>query len=178
MCIRDRTILGEQKAESSLADRKALAARAFEVSSHYDTAIFNYFNADSGIDNFKQSLPAGTPLRYGENPHQQATFYGDIGEVFTKLSGKDLSFNNLVDVDAAVQLMAEFKDAPPTFAVLKHTNACGVATRDNIFDAWTAALAGDNVSAFGGILISNSPCLLYTSPSPRDATLSRMPSSA
>ena len=156
------TILDEQKGVSSLADRKSLAAKAFAVSSHYDTAIFNYFNLDGGIDNFKQSVTSSKTLRYGENPHQSAAFYGDIEEVFTKLSGKELSFNNLVDVDAAVQLMAEFKDAPPTFAVLKHTNACGVATRDNIYDAWTAALAGDNVSAFGGILISNSPIDLKT----------------
>ncbi len=156
-------ILGEQAGTSSLEDRKRLAAEAFATSSHYDTAIFNYFNKDLEIEErFKHSHMSGSALRYGENPHQQAKFYGNLDEVFTKLSGKELSFNNLVDVDAAVQLMAEFEHDDPTFAVLKHTNACGVATRSTVYDAWVAALAGDPVSAFGGILISNTKIDLKT----------------
>jgi len=140
-----------------------LAAEAFAISSHYDTAIFSYFNKDMTLEErFKHSHMSGSSLRYGENPHQEAKFYGDLDEVFTKLSGKELSFNNLVDVDAAVQLMAEFEHDDPTFAVLKHTNACGVATRSNVYDAWVAALAGDPVSAFGGILISNTKIDLKT----------------
>lgn len=157
-------VLMEQKAETSLLQRKQMAAEAFKISSHYDTAIFNYFNKDeiAGSTSFKHSHLSGSELRYGENPHQQATFFGDLEEVFTKLSGKDLSFNNLVDVDAAIQLMSEFVKAAPTFAVLKHTNACGVATRPTVLEAWKAALAGDNISAFGGILITNSKVDLAT----------------
>jgi len=157
-------ILTEQKGSTTLDQRKLMAAEAFKVSSHYDTAIFNYFNEESIIETpvFKHSHQNGAALRYGENPHQQATFFGNLDEVFTKLSGKDLSFNNLVDVDAAVQLMSEFVSAPPTFAVLKHTNACGVATRPTVLEAWKAALAGDNVSAFGGILITNTKVDLAT----------------
>jgi len=156
-------ILAEQLGSSSIEDRKRLAAEAFAISSHYDTAIFNYFNSGLELEErFKHSHMAGNSLRYGENPHQQAKFYGNLDEVFTKLSGKELSFNNLVDVDAAVQLMAEFQHDDPTFAVLKHTNACGVATRSTVYDAWTAALAGDPVSAFGGILITNAKVDLKT----------------
>ncbi len=156
-------ILGEQDASTSIDERKRLAAESFAISSHYDTAIFSYFNKDMALEErFKHSHMSGSPLRYGENPHQEAKFYGDLDEVFTKLSGKELSFNNLVDVDAAVQLMAEFEHDDPTFAVLKHTNACGLATRSNVYDAWVAALAGDPVSAFGGILISNAKIDLKT----------------
>jgi len=156
-------LLAEQQGSSTLEDRKRLAAEAFAISSHYDTAIFSYFNRDLELEErFKHSHMGGSSLRYGENPHQQAKFYGDLDEVFTKLSGKELSFNNLVDVDAAVQLMAEFEHDDPTFAVLKHTNACGVATRSNVYDAWVAALAGDPVSAFGGILITNATVDLKT----------------
>ena len=138
------------------ADRKFLGAEAFRVSSHYDTLIYRYFAGDE-VSGFKQSIHHAQPLRYGENPHQSGTFFGDLEEVFEKLQGKDLSYNNLVDIDGAVQIMREFKDDGPTFAVLKHTNACGVATRDTVVDAWKAALAGDPISAFGGILICNKP---------------------
>ena len=155
----------ESGASSTLADRKKLAAQAFAISSHYDTAIFNYFNKDIGINNFRSSFNNGIGLRYGENPHQSASFVGNLSEVADQLSGKALSYNNLVDMDAAIQLMAEFENAAPTFAVIKHTNACGLATRDNVFDAWEAALAGDNVSAFGGILISNTKIDLKTASS-------------
>ena len=146
----------EQKAGSTdLADRKELARRAFQISSHYDTAIFNYFHADAEVPVFKHSISQAQVLRYGENPHQQGVFFGDLDTLFDKHGSKALSYNNLVDVDAAVQLMTEFKDASPTFAVLKHTNACGIATRDTVLAAWKAALAGDPISAFGGILICN-----------------------
>lgn len=157
-------ILDEQDGQTSLANRKTLAAKAFAVSSHYDSAIFNYFNTqlEEPLGSFKQSFETGHSLRYGENPHQKATFFGDLEEVFVKLGGKDLSFNNLVDIDAAIQVLAEFKEQDPTFAILKHTNTCGLATRATVLDAWNAALAGDNVSAFGGILICNSTIDLAT----------------
>ena len=155
-------ILAEQNAESTLADRKELARRAFKVSSHYDTAIFNYFDRDSDDVSFKHSLIDSQVLRYGENPHQQGIFFGELDTMFEKISGKELSFNNLVDVDAAVNVMSEFVDSDPTFAVLKHTNTCGIATRSTVLEAWHAALAGDPVSAFGGILISNTTIDLAT----------------
>ena len=155
-------ILAEQNAESTLADRKELARRAFKVSSHYDTAIFNYFDRDSDDVSFKHSLIDSQVLRYGENPHQQGIFFGELDTMFEKISGKELSFNNLVDVDAAVNVMSEFEDSDPTFAVLKHTNTCGIATRSTVVEAWHAALAGDPVSAFGGILISNTTVDLAT----------------
>ncbi|WP_340064639.1 bifunctional phosphoribosylaminoimidazolecarboxamide formyltransferase/IMP cyclohydrolase [Ascidiimonas aurantiaca] len=146
-------LLTEKNGSSTLEDRKTFAARAFNVSSHYDTAIFNYFN--SGKEALKVSYTGGRELRYGENPHQKGYFYGDFETLFTKLHGKELSYNNLLDVDAAVNLMAEFKNEPPTFAILKHNNACGLATRNTVKEAYLAALAGDPISAFGGILISN-----------------------
>ncbi|MDX1408237.1 MAG: bifunctional phosphoribosylaminoimidazolecarboxamide formyltransferase/IMP cyclohydrolase [Saprospiraceae bacterium] len=155
-------LLREKGGETDIEDRKFLAKQAFGVSSHYDTLIHRYFTGDQAEPVFKQSIHQATPLRYGENPHQQATYFGNLEAVFEKLSGKDLSFNNLVDIDAAMQLMREFKDDDPTFAVLKHTNACGVATRATVLEAWKAALAGDNVSAFGGILICNRPIDLAT----------------
>ncbi len=148
--------------ETDLTTRKKLASHAFDISSHYDTAIFNYLNQEEEVAPLKLSFPAGKPLRYGENPHQQGIFFGEMEAMFNKLSGKELSFNNLVDVDAAVQLMAEFEQDKHTFAILKHTNACGIATRDSILQAWKDALAGDPISAFGGILISNSPIDLAT----------------
>ena len=148
-------LLTEKNGNSTLEDRKAFAARAFNVSSHYDTAIFNYFN--SGENALKVSYTGGRELRYGENPHQKGYFYGDFDALFTKLHGKELSYNNLLDVDAAVNLMAEFKNEPPTFAILKHNNACGLATRNSVKEAYLDALAGDPISAFGGILISNTP---------------------
>ena len=148
-------LLKNKNGNTEVEDRKELARRAFKISSHYDTAIYNYFNEASTDSAFKHSIHNSETLRYGENPHQQGIFYGNLNEMFEKLSGKELSYNNLVDVDAAVNLMAEFKDADPAFAVLKHTNACGVAVRPTLIEAWKAALAGDNISAFGGILICN-----------------------
>jgi phosphoribosylaminoimidazolecarboxamide formyltransferase / IMP cyclohydrolase len=140
---------------TDLEDRRELARRGFKVSSHYDTAIFNYFNLDSEELSFKHSIHQSEVLRYGENPHQSGVFYGNLEEMFDVLNGKALSYNNLVDVDAAVQLMREFQHSDPTFAILKHTNACGVATRPTLVEAWKAALACDNVSAFGGIFVCN-----------------------
>lgn len=138
---------------TTLEERKLFAAKAFNVSSHYDTAIFNYFNTDESI--FKTSVNNGQVLRYGENPHQRGWFFGDFDKMFTKLHGKELSYNNLLDVDAAVNLMQEFKHDGPTFAILKHNNACGLATRDTVKEAYLDALAGDPTSAFGGVLIAN-----------------------
>jgi phosphoribosylaminoimidazolecarboxamide formyltransferase/IMP cyclohydrolase len=140
---------------TSMEQRREYAAKAFNVSSHYDTAIFNYFNKDHELAALKISETQGKVLRYGENPHQKGFFFGDFDSMFTKLHGKELSYNNLLDVDAAVNLMSEFKDDDPTFAILKHNNACGLATRDTLHQAYVDALAGDPVSAFGGILISN-----------------------
>ncbi len=148
-------LLESKKGMTDLSDRKSFAAKAFATSSHYDTAIFNYFNRTEKLTQFKQSIQSGQILRYGENPHQQGIFYGDLNALFTKLNGKELSYNNLLDVDAAVALIAEFKNADPTFAILKHNNACGIATRKTLLQAWNDALAGDPVSAFGGILICN-----------------------
>ncbi len=155
-------LLKNKNGETDLDDRKELARRAFKVSSHYDTAIFNYFNEGSEDLIFKNSIHDSKVLRYGENPHQQGLFFGNLEKMFDKLNGKELSYNNLVDIDAAVNLMAEFRDADPAFAVLKHTNPCGVAVRPTLLEAWKAALAGDNVSAFGGILICNRPMDLET----------------
>lgn len=149
------SLLTEKNGVTELIDRRNLARRAFAVSSHYDTAIFNYFNEDGGLDTLKISEMRATPLRYGENPHQEATYYGRLEGMFTKLNGKDLSYNNLVDIDAAVGLMREFEDGDPAFAILKHTNACGMAVRPTQLEAWNSALASDNISAFGGILITN-----------------------
>ena len=149
------TLISDGKGSTTLADRKRFAAKAFQVSSHYDTTIFNYFNRTHELNALKISEPKGQKLRYGENPHQEGYFFGDMEQVFDKRHGKALSYNNLLDVDAAVHLMAEFKDDAPTFAILKHNNACGVATRNTIAAAYADALAGDPVSAFGGILIAN-----------------------
>ena len=152
-------LLKEEKGVSTIEDRKRSAMRAFHISSHYDSAIFNYFNNDEEKI-FKQSISDAMPLRYGENPHQQGMFYGKFDEMFEKLNGKELSYNNLLDVDAAINLIAEFSET--TFAILKHNNACGIASRENLTDAWTATLAGDPVSAFGGILITNKKVDLKT----------------
>jgi phosphoribosylaminoimidazolecarboxamide formyltransferase/IMP cyclohydrolase len=138
---------------TTLEERKLFAGKAFHVSSHYDTAIFNYFNNDDAF--YKQSIGNGQVLRYGENPHQKGFFFGEFDKMFTKLHGKELSYNNLLDVDAAVNLMQEFKNDGPTFAILKHNNACGLATRSTIKEAYLDALAGDPTSAFGGVLIAN-----------------------
>lgn len=148
-------VISESDGITTLEDRKRFASKAFNVSSHYDTAIFNYFNQNHDEAVLKISEQNGKVLRYGENPHQKGFFFGDFEAIFTKLHGKELSYNNLLDVDAAVNLMGEFKNDAPTFAILKHNNACGLATRDTIGQAYVDALAGDPVSAFGGILISN-----------------------
>lgn len=142
-----------QNGATTLADRKLFATKAFHVSSHYDTAIFNYFNTDETF--YKTSIANGQVLRYGENPHQKGFFFGDFDAMFTKVHGKDLSYNNLLDVDAAVNLINEFKTDGPTFAILKHNNACGLATRNTISEAYQVALACDPTSAFGGVLIAN-----------------------
>ncbi len=146
-------ILTENGGYTTLNHRKAFARQAFNVSSHYDTAIFNYFNQEDPLTVFKYSEQKASTLRYGENPHQNGVFYGDLNAMFDKLNGKELSYNNLVDVDAAVALIDEFEE--PTFAILKHTNACGIASNESIIEAWKAALACDPVSAFGGVLICN-----------------------
>jgi phosphoribosylaminoimidazolecarboxamide formyltransferase/IMP cyclohydrolase len=147
-------LISSQNGETTLEQRRLLATKAFHVSSHYDTAIFNYFNTDESY--FKTSIADGQILRYGENPHQKGFFFGEFDNMFTKLHGKELSYNNLLDVDAAVNLILEFKNNEPTFAILKHNNACGLATRKNIKDAYLAALSCDPTSAFGGVLIANS----------------------
>ena len=149
-------LLSENNGAITYEDRQRFAAKSFNVSSHYDSAIFNYFNRDSASTTLKLSETNGTVLRYGENPHQKGYFFGDFEAMFEKLHGKALSYNNLLDVDAAVNLMNEFTGEAPTFAVLKHNNACGVAQRSNLHQAYLDALAGDPVSAFGGVLISNS----------------------
>jgi phosphoribosylaminoimidazolecarboxamide formyltransferase / IMP cyclohydrolase len=147
-------LLNHKQGFSDLEDRKYLATQAFNISSHYDSAIFNYFNAGKE-DILKISISEAQTLRYGENPHQKGVFYGNLDKMFDKLHGKELSYNNLLDVDAAVNLISEFKNDSPTFAILKHNNACGIATSDTMTGAWRAALAGDPVSAFGGIIITN-----------------------
>ncbi|WP_405384331.1 bifunctional phosphoribosylaminoimidazolecarboxamide formyltransferase/IMP cyclohydrolase [Maribacter sp. LLG6340-A2] len=148
-------VISADNGNISLEDRKRFAAKAFNVSSHYDTAIFNYFNQNQDLASLKISETSGKVLRYGENPHQKGFFFGDFDAMFSKLHGKELSYNNLLDVDAAVNLMLEFKNDAPTFAILKHNNACGLAQRDTLHQAYVDALAGDPVSAFGGVLISN-----------------------
>jgi phosphoribosylaminoimidazolecarboxamide formyltransferase / IMP cyclohydrolase len=146
-------LLEDKKGFSSLDDRWYFAAQAFNISSHYDTAIFNYFNREAGIKAFKQSILSSEVMRYGENPHQEGIFYGDTSQVVDQLNGKAISYNNLVDLDAAINLVGEFKD--PAFVIIKHTNACGVATRQNLMEAWKDALAGDPVSAYGGVIATN-----------------------
>jgi phosphoribosylaminoimidazolecarboxamide formyltransferase / IMP cyclohydrolase len=151
-------ILARTKAETTLDERTSFARAAFKVTSHYDTQIFHYFSGQQktighDLTNFK-SLPSKT-LRYGENPHQNGVFYGNLDALFDVLHGKELSYNNLLDVDAAVNLMEDFKNDDPSFAILKHNNACGFATRSTLVQAYKDALAGDPVSAFGGILIAN-----------------------
>jgi phosphoribosylaminoimidazolecarboxamide formyltransferase / IMP cyclohydrolase len=143
-------ILKEQKGETSLEQRRMFAIKAFDVCTGYDLAISNYFNQTDFINPFNKEKSV---LRYGENPHQQGIFYGNQEEIFDKLHGKELSYNNLVDVDAAIQLIAEFTDT--TFAIIKHTNVCGVAQRATVKEAWDVALAGDPESAFGGVLVCN-----------------------
>lgn len=143
-------LLQKQNGVTTLEQRKAFAAKAFEVVMNYDIAISDYFNRP-------QKESAKQPLRYGENPHQKAVFYGDLKDVFTQLNGKELSYNNLVDVDAAIQLIQEFSQQNQTYtlAIIKHTNVCGIAQRSSVKESWDAALAGDNESAFGGVLVCN-----------------------
>ncbi len=145
-------LLKQQGGISYLSDRRSMAAIALHTTSHYDTAIFHYLN-EGDVQVFKESIEEAHVLRYGENPHQQGCFYGKLNDVFEQLSGKPLSYNNLLDIDAAMALMAEF--SAPSFAIIKHTNACGVASRETIEDAWEEARSGDPASAFGGILIAN-----------------------
>ena len=145
-------MLNEKHGSSSIEDRKLFATGAFGVSSHYDSAIFNYFNGDA-VSSLRLSVDGGRALRYGENPHQKGVFYGNLDAMFTQLHGKEISYNNLLDIDAAVNLMAEFDET--TVAILKHNNACGLASRNNLKEAWSAALAGDPVSAYGGVVIAN-----------------------
>ncbi|QDW19944.1 bifunctional phosphoribosylaminoimidazolecarboxamide formyltransferase/IMP cyclohydrolase [Flavobacterium sp. KBS0721] len=153
-------LITEQNGATTLENRRLFATKAFHVSSHYDGAIFNYFNTDETI--YKESIADGQVLRYGENPHQKGFFFGDFDAMFKKVHGKELSYNNLLDVDAAVNLINEFKTDGPTFAILKHNNACGLASRKTISEAYLAALACDPTSAFGGVLIANTKIDLAT----------------
>lgn len=141
---------------TTLEDRRRFAAYAFDITSHYDTAIFQYFNQDQKLSRFKQSVQQATVLRYGENPHQKGFFFGDLAALFDQLNGKELSYNNLVDVDAAVQLVQEFGNET-AFAIIKHTNACGVATAGTVKEAYLKAFQADTISAFGGVLATNQP---------------------
>ncbi len=145
-------LLKEQGATTTLDTRRWFAKEAFAVSSHYDSAIFNYFDGESASA-LRFTANNAKMLRYGENPHQKGVFFGDFDQLFEQLQGKEISYNNLLDIDAAVNLMADFDDV--TFAILKHNNACGVASRPTVLEAWKDALAGDPVSAFGGVLITN-----------------------
>jgi phosphoribosylaminoimidazolecarboxamide formyltransferase/IMP cyclohydrolase len=152
----DLLALLQQKNGSDSADRKRFAAHAFDVTSHYDTAIFHYFNREQQLLRFKESYQQSHVLRYGENPHQKGTFYGDFSALFEQLHGKELSYNNLVDTDAAVQLVQEF-EGETAFVIIKHTNACGVATGKTVKEAYLKAFQADTISAFGGVLATNQP---------------------
>ncbi len=153
-------ILESQKASISIENRKKFAAYAFAISSHYDTMIYKYFNQNFQLPYFKESHLDLKVLRYGENPHQQGWWYGDFESAFEKLNGKEISYNNLLDIDSAVQLIRDFDE--PTFAIIKHNNACGVASKENIYDAYLAALSSDPLSAFGGVLIASGKIELNT----------------
>jgi len=162
ICVSDKNdyvefldVLNASEGAPALSDRKHFAAKAFNVSSHYDSAIFNYFNAESEDASLKLSIQESKSLRYGENPHQKASFFGPLNDLLDQIHGKEVSYNNLLDIDAAVQLMQEFQNEEPTFAILKHNNACGFASRSSLLQAYEDALAGDPVSAFGGVLICN-----------------------
>jgi phosphoribosylaminoimidazolecarboxamide formyltransferase/IMP cyclohydrolase len=147
-------LLKSKNNSSELADRKRFAALAFDVTSHYDSAIFNYFNREQNIPSFKASVQKGKTLRYGENPHQKGVFFGDLEALFDQINGKELSYNNLVDVDAAVNLVKEF-EGETAFVIIKHTNACGVAIASNVKQAYLKAFQADTISAFGGVLATN-----------------------
>ncbi|MFZ0282261.1 MAG: bifunctional phosphoribosylaminoimidazolecarboxamide formyltransferase/IMP cyclohydrolase, partial [Bacteroidales bacterium] len=148
-------LLEEKKGMTTREDRRFYAAEAYKTTSGYDTAIFKYFNREAGIDTFRESIDSAYHLRYGENPHQKGIFYGDPGEVFEKLHGKEISYNNLLDIDAGLTLIDDFQET--TCVIIKHNNACGAASRENPIDAWKDALACDPVSAFGGVIVSNTP---------------------
>ena len=148
-------MIGRNGAQSSLDERKFFAGEAFAVSSGYDSAIYNYFASNSTPDYLRIAIDGSKPMRYGENPHQKGFFFGKFDEMFEQVHGKDISYNNLLDIDAAVSLITEFGEEAPAFAVLKHNNACGLAVRPTVLEAWKDALAGDPVSAFGGVLITN-----------------------
>ena len=148
-------LLREKRGTTSLAERRYYAAEAFKTSSGYDSAIFGYFNRTAGIDAFRESINTAYPLRYGENPHQKGVFYGDTGRIFDKLHGKEISYNNLLDIDSALGLIDEFSET--TYVVIKHNNACGAASRPDPADAWRDALACDPVSAYGGVIATNVP---------------------
>ena len=145
-------LLEENGAKTSIEDRRFFAKEAFSVSSGYDSAIFNYFDMNEGSA-FRAAVDDAYIMRYGENPHQQGIFYGDFDALFEKINGKEISYNNLLDIDSAVTLIDEFDEL--TLAILKHNNACGIASRKTMLEAWTDALAGDPVSAFGGIIVTN-----------------------
>ncbi|MBQ7042939.1 MAG: bifunctional phosphoribosylaminoimidazolecarboxamide formyltransferase/IMP cyclohydrolase [Muribaculaceae bacterium] len=145
-------LLKNNGAQSTLAERRWFAKEAFAVSSSYDSSIFSYFDEETPSA-LRIAIDDAKVMRYGENPHQKGIFFGDFSAMFDQLHGKEISYNNLLDIDAAVSLIAEFTD--PTFAILKHNNACGLASRKTIAEAWKDALAGDPVSAFGGVLITN-----------------------
>jgi phosphoribosylaminoimidazolecarboxamide formyltransferase/IMP cyclohydrolase len=147
-------LLQQKNGATDLEDRKRFAAMAFDVTSHYDAAIFQYFNTEQHHPSFKASFQNGRVLRYGENPHQKGTYFGDMDGLFKQLNGKELSYNNLVDVDAAIRLVQEF-EGQTTFVIIKHTNACGVATAPTVREAYLKAFAADTVSAFGGVLATN-----------------------
>jgi len=148
-------ILNSGKGHTTLDERRHYAAKAFQTSSYYDTAIFRYFNRKEGILAFRESIDTSYPLRYGENPHQKGIFYGDPNLIFDKLHGKEISYNNLLDLDAALSLIDEFDST--TFVIIKHNNACGVASREDAGTAWKDALACDPVSAYGGVIVTNVP---------------------
>jgi phosphoribosylaminoimidazolecarboxamide formyltransferase / IMP cyclohydrolase len=159
-------LLETQNGEITLEQRRAFAAKAFNIVADYDIAINNYFNPDSPITVFGNEQK--TVLRYGENPHQSAVFYGHLGDCFDQLHGKEISYNNLVDIDAAIELIKEFgtaahpSEGQSTFAIIKHTNVCGISSRTSVSEAWKDALAGDPESAFGGVLVTNSEVDLAT----------------
>lgn len=153
-------IISQNKGTTTISERKKFAAKAFNISSHYDTAIFNYFNEEEVV--YKASEQDAKVLRYGENPHQKGQFYGPLSDLLEQVHGKEISYNNFLDIDAAVNLILEFYEGAPAFGILKHNNACGFAVRETLEDAYRDALAGDPVSAFGGVLICNKPIDLNT----------------
>ncbi|NOU16571.1 MAG: bifunctional phosphoribosylaminoimidazolecarboxamide formyltransferase/IMP cyclohydrolase [Bacteroidales bacterium] len=146
-------ILETRNGSTNIEDRRKFATEAFNITSNYDVAIFNHFSGDFPKPAFKQSIQGVKSLRYGENPHQKGVFYGSFDDLFEQLHGKEISYNNLLDIDAAINLIAEFEE--PTVAILKHNNACGLATRNNLLQAWQDALAGDPISAYGGVIVVN-----------------------